>query len=119
MALLVLLHAALAVAAPVVGRRFGKGVFAFVGVAPAATFIWALANASDVLDGRSLGETSEWVPQLGLALDFRLDAFSLIMVLLISGVGVLVFGYCASYFGPRPDLGRFAMYLTGFAGAML
>ncbi|HSL57555.1 MAG TPA: hydrogen gas-evolving membrane-bound hydrogenase subunit E [Acidimicrobiales bacterium] len=119
MALLVLLHAVLAVAAPAVGRRYGKGVFAFVALAPAATFVWALARAAEVLDGGSVRETAEWVPQLGLALDFRLDAFSLVMVLLVSGVGVLVFLYCASYFGPRPDLGRFAMYLTGFAGAML
>lgn len=119
MALLVLLHAALAIVAPFAARRLGKGVFGAVALAPAATFVWALSRAGEVLDGGEVRETTEWVPQLGLALDFRLDAFALVMVLLVSGVGLLVFGYCASYFGDRPDLGRFAMYLTAFAGAML
>ena len=46
------------------------------------------------------------------------------MGLLVSGIGVLVLGYSASYFDPsrhggEPDLGRLAGLMVGFAGAML
>jgi len=119
MALLVLLHAALAATAPLVSRRVGKAVFAWVAVAPLATLVWAGTHAGAVLDGRPVVETAAWVPELGLELAFRLDAFGLVMVGLVSGIALLVFAYCPSYFGARPDLGRFAMYLTAFSGAML
>ncbi|MBC7374149.1 MAG: DUF4040 domain-containing protein, partial [Frankiales bacterium] len=60
------------------------------------------------------------VPGLGLTLDLRLDALSLLMVTLVSGVGALMFVYCAGYFdGDQRGVGRFAGVLTAFAGAML
>ena len=114
------LHLALALVAPLAARRLGRRVFLLVALAPAATAVWAASRAGSVLDGRAVTSTTSWVPGLGLTLDLRLDALALLMVTLVSGVGTLVFLYCASYFsdGDRA-VGRFAGVLTGFAGAML
>ncbi len=113
------LHAVLAAAAPAVSRRLGRGVFAVCAVAPAATVAYALARAPAAFDGAPASETVAWAGRLGLDLQLRLDAFAVLMVLLVSGIGVLIFAYCAWYFGPRPDLGRFAATLLAFAGSML
>jgi multicomponent Na+:H+ antiporter subunit A len=117
---LVALHAFVAACAPYVYARIGRRVFVWCALAPGATCVWAAAQSSSVLDGRAVTESVAWVPQLGLALSMRLDAFSLLMVALVSGIGVLVFLYASCYFagdeGSR--LGVFAAQLTGFAGAM-
>lgn len=64
--------------------------------------------------------TLSWIPALGIDLDFRLDTLSWLMVLLVGGVGALVLVYCSAYFSPASgNLGRFAAFLVGFAGAML
>ena len=70
-----------------------------------AVFAWALVQAPGVLDGKVPTSTVEWVPSLGLSFGFRLDGFSLLMVLLVGGIGLLVQLYAAQYFGPtRPEL---------------
>ncbi|NLA35118.1 MAG: DUF4040 domain-containing protein [Actinobacteria bacterium] len=61
----------------------------------------------------------EWVPALGLNLDLRLDAFAALMVLLVSGIGLLVFLYATRYFGDKPGVGRLCGLLTLFSGSML
>jgi multicomponent Na+:H+ antiporter subunit A len=117
---LLVLHLALALLAPAAGARIGRRVFVLVALAPAATAVWAATQAGRVLDGDPVTSTTSWVPGLGLTLDLRLDALALLMVTLVSGIGTLVFLYCARYFAAdRPGLGRFAGVLTGFAGAML
>src|SRR5680860_18990 len=119
MILLVLLHAAIAVASPALGKVLGRRVFAWIAIAPVATLVWLGANLGEVLDGGEITESTQWVAGLDLTLSFRLDAFAALMVMLVSGIGVLVFAYAAFYFYERPDLGRFAMLLCGFSGAML
>ncbi|CAN5347950.1 Na+/H+ antiporter subunit A [soil metagenome] len=116
---LLALHAAVALAAPTVARRAGRWVFALCALAPAAVVVWAAGRAGGILAGRAVEETLRWVPALDLAVTLRVDGFSLLMIALVSGVGLLIFAYSWSYFEPRPDLGRFAAALTGFAGAML
>ncbi len=119
LAFLLILHAMLAAIALASGPRLGRSVFLVVAVAPLATVGWALSAAASVLDGNVRSTELGWVPELGLALDLRLDAFALLMVGLVSGIGVLVFLYAFAYFSDRPDLGRFAATLTAFAGSML
>ncbi|MEX2291431.1 MAG: Na+/H+ antiporter subunit A [Mycobacteriales bacterium] len=120
MLVLLALHLVLALVAPAAGARIGRRVFLLVALAPAATTVWAATQAAAVLDGRPVSFAAAWVPGLDLTLDLRLDALALLMVTLVSGVGTLVFLYCASYFpSEQRGLGRFAGVLTGFAGAML
>lgn len=122
---LLALHLALAILAPVGVRLWGRGAFLALAVAPGAAFVWALGQSRGVLDaaeGRApaIVESAEWVPALGLTLDFRLDTLGWLMALVVGGVGALVLAYCAAYFAPGSrHLGRFAGAFVAFAGAML
>ncbi|GAA3171152.1 hypothetical protein GCM10020255_059890 [Rhodococcus baikonurensis] len=60
-----------------------------------------------------------WVPGLSMDIDFRFDALSAIMAVLVLGVGTLILIYCARYFNDdEPRLGIFAAEMVAFAGAM-
>ncbi len=119
MVALLALHAVAGVVALSGARRLGRWVLVLGGVAPAATVVWAATKAGAVLDGGTVVQSVEWVPELDLGIDLRLDAFSLLMVVLVSGIGTLVFAYAWSYFGRAEKVGRVAGLLTLFAGAML
>jgi multicomponent Na+:H+ antiporter subunit A len=113
---LLLLHAAVAVLAAAVGRRLGRAVFALAAVPSAAAVAFGLAAAPEVLAGGAVDQVVDWVPSIGLSL----DALSLLMLGLVSGIGLLIFAYAAGYFdADRPDLGRYAGLLCAFSGAML
>ncbi|HMO11103.1 MAG TPA: proton-conducting transporter membrane subunit, partial [Actinotalea sp.] len=74
----------------------------------------------EVMAGDGPVETVGWVPQIGLDLAFRLDSLSWFMVILVTGVGALVFVYSSGYFSATAGgLGRFAGVLVAFAGSML
>lgn len=102
------------------GSRLGRRGFLIGGIAPLATFVWLLTKLSDVLDGKPVVQHIDWVPQLGIDIDLRLDAFGALMVLLIAGIGVAVSVYSAAYFSSTSTtLGRTSGLLAIFAGAML
>lgn len=114
------LHAAVSLGVAWVGRRHGhRAAFALASLAPLGTLAWVAPKVSGILDGVALQSRVEWVPSLGLIVDLRLDAFSLVMVGLISGIGLLICWYSIWYFSPAAELGRLASLLTSFAGAML
>jgi multicomponent Na+:H+ antiporter subunit A len=117
---LLCLHAVVATAAPWLYPRFGRRIFWWCAVAPAATLVWLGWHLADIGRGEVLAESADWVPQLGLELSVRLDAFSTLMVALVAGIGTLVFVYSVSYFADHeePKLGTLAAYLTAFAGSM-
>ena len=79
-----------------------------------------LAQLGTVTGGGEVRETTPWVPSLDLEVALRLDALSLTLAALVTGVGALVLLYCARYFEPDDEgLGRFAGVMTAFAGSML
>ncbi|MWB98616.1 Na+/H+ antiporter subunit A [Agromyces seonyuensis] len=114
------LFAALAVATPFLARVLHARVFLVIALLPAAVFVWLATLLPAVLDGGIPTERVEWIPQFGIALDFRLDALSLLLALIVTGIGAGVLAYCARYFDDdEPGLGRFAALLLAFAGVML
>jgi multicomponent Na+:H+ antiporter subunit A len=116
---LVALHALVGLAVVAFGGRLGRRALALGVAAPAATAVWLIARAPGVLDGGVVRERVSWVPALGIEVGFRLDGFALLLGLVVSVVGVLVFAYAASYLDPwQPRYGRLAGLLTLFAGAM-
>ena len=120
MLLLLAAHVVAAVAAPVVMRWLGRRGFLLLALVPASALVWALGWSADVMDGRGPGQHVAWVPHLDMSLTFRLDTLSWLMVLLVTGVGTLVFIYSAGYFSAKAaGLGRFAGVLVAFAGSML
>ncbi len=117
---LLALHLVVGIGIVAGGRMLGRQAFLLAGVAPLATVIWAATNASSVIDGDPVTESFAWVGRLGIAIDLRLDAFALVMVALVSGIGLLICVYSLGYFRhDQPGLARLAGVLTLFAGAML
>ncbi|TYK48099.1 hydrogen gas-evolving membrane-bound hydrogenase subunit E [Actinomadura decatromicini] len=109
---LVLAHAVAAVAVPWALGRHRRAMGCAAAVLPLATAVWAVSRAG----GADVTSSLEWAPDLGLAVDLRLDALAVVMLVLVGGVGAVVLCYSAWYF-ERPE-----RLLTGtliaFAGAM-
>jgi multicomponent Na+:H+ antiporter subunit A len=113
-------HALGVVAVAALAGRLGRRVYLLAAVPPAAAVVAAAAVAPAVLAGRPVVETYPWAASLGLEVALRLDAFALLMVALVSGIGVLVFVYATAYFaGYARRHATFAATLLGFSGAML
>jgi multicomponent Na+:H+ antiporter subunit A len=118
MTTVVLVHVAVAALVGVAGGRLRARVFWLAALAPATTVAWVIARGGDILDGQAYTQRYEWVPGLGVDLSFRVDAFSLLLLGIIGGIGVLVMLYASSYFHHEPGLARFGALLVGFTGAM-
>ncbi len=118
MLVLIALHFIVALSAPFAARAFGRRVLLLGAAVSAVTFVWLLSQVGEVLDGGVVTENLVWVGDIGLELSMRLDGFGLMMAMLVSGIGVLVFIYATAYM-PRENNGRFCAYLVAFAGSML
>lgn len=117
---ILVLHLAVAVLLPRLVRSMGSRAFLVASLPPAVSAVWALSQAPDVVAGRPSASSIAWVPALGVTFDFRLDALALAMVVLVSGVGTVIFCYSAGYFGDKErGLGRTSAVLVLFAGSML
>jgi multicomponent Na+:H+ antiporter subunit A len=117
---LLLAHLAAAVCAPVLVRYLGRQAFLVLALVPALSCGWILTRIGAVTGGGDVRETVPWVPALDLSVSLRLDALSLTLAALVTGVGALVLFYCARYFEAGDEgNGRFAGTLTAFAGSML
>ncbi len=120
MATLLLCHLMVGAGIVVAGRRLGRSALWPAAVPPLLTLVWLAGQWSTISAGGSVEQSFSWVPELGLAIDLRLDGMAALMVLLVSGIGLLVTGYAASYFPTSSDgLGRLIGLLVLFAGAML
>ncbi|MFD3628831.1 Na+/H+ antiporter subunit A [Streptomyces sp. NPDC058726] len=109
-------HAGVAAAIPWWQRRLGRAVWIVAALVPLAAVAWAGTRAAGVLEGGDYRESLSWAPSLGLTIDLRLDALSLLMLWIVAGVGALVLLYCRYYI--ERDAGRQASLLLAFAGAM-
>ncbi len=120
MLFLVAAHFVAGALAPAAVRRLGRRAFLLLALVPLAAFAWATSRTVPVLHGEPPTETFRWVPTLGLELALSMGTLQWVMVLLVTGVGCLVLGYCARYFADgQAGLGGFAGVLVAFAGAML
>ncbi|MFM2042896.1 MAG: hypothetical protein RLY86_1472 [Pseudomonadota bacterium] len=104
--------------APLVGRLAGRHTALVAALLSGGLFVLLLFWLGPVAEGPVLQSTA-WVPSLGIDLAFRLDGFSLLFALLITGIGTLVLVYSGAYMAGDPDLPRFLAYILGFMGAML
>lgn len=90
-------------------------------IVPAALFILFASLGAGLEGDSALVETTRWVPSLGVSLVLRLDGFSLLFCLLITGIGTLVTVYAGAYFAekPREKGANFLALILLFTGAML
>lgn len=104
---------------PVLALVMRRWVFIFIAALPAAVFVWLLTLIPTIAGEGRRAEALQWIPALDISLSFRLDAISLVLALVVTGIGALVLLYCAWYFtDDEPGLGRFAGLLLGFSGVM-
>lgn len=61
----------------------------------------------------------EWIPSLGINFSFYVDAFSALFLVLITGIGSMVFLYSAGYFKHTPNHQRLLIILPLFMLAMM
>ena len=105
--------------APLLFRFLGRNAFLLLAAVPLTGLMFSIIQAPAVLAGRPPWELYDWLPVLDMSIIFRMDTLSWILSLMVTGVGTLVFVYCARYFSERdPGLGEFAAHLTAFAGMM-
>src|SRR3546814_15804241 len=83
---------------PALTRVLGRRVFLALATVPLATLVWALAQTARIRDGGSVTSVIEWLPSLRFEIALQMDVLQWLMVLIVSGIGVLVMAYCAWYF---------------------
>jgi multicomponent Na+:H+ antiporter subunit A len=116
--ILLAVHVAIALLLVATGRRLGSRSFLVGALAPSATLVWAVAALIRGTSSAPITESWTWVSALDLQLTFRADGLSLVMLVVIGGIGLLVFGYSSGYFEGSPDSAKVAALLVAFAGAM-
>ncbi len=77
--------------------------------------------APSVASGHVVHHAWSWVPSLNVALSLRLDGFSLLFALLITGIGTLVVLYATAYLSNagRDGRARFIFLILAFMASML
>ncbi|MDQ0207808.1 Na+/H+ antiporter subunit A [Alkalicoccobacillus murimartini] len=92
----------------------------FVFPIPLVLFIYLTTSIPGIANGETFMHTVSWIPSLGINFTTYLDGLSLILALLITGVGTLVIFYSVFYLSmKREALHNFYIYLLLFMGAML
>ncbi|TDS16060.1 putative monovalent cation/H+ antiporter subunit A [Sphingobacterium paludis] len=86
---------------------------------PVLLFLFYLLHIPTIAGGTNLLQGVNWVPSLGVNLDFRLDGLSLLFALLITGIGSAIFFYARTYLKGHVYYDRFFAYLLLFMSAML
>jgi len=102
----------------VFGRRASGWLLAIL---PASLFAFFLGYAPAIESGKAVTQTVPWAPSLGVELAFRLDGFSFLFALLITGIGALVVIYAGAYLSGDSDRARarFFTLILSFMTAML
>ena len=95
-----------------------KNRYWLLALLPASLFTYLLSLVSQVQNAE-LVQTYSWFPSLGVDLKFVLDGFSLLMSLLITGIGTFILLYAAGYLGKDKYVGRFYVLILIFMTSML
>jgi multicomponent K+:H+ antiporter subunit A len=102
-------------------QRLGRRMVAMAAALPAFLALLLLFYAAPAVIGEgALWQVAlPWLPELGLALAFRLDGLAWLFALLILGIGLLVILYGHYYLYKSDPGGRFFSLLLLFMAAML
>ena len=92
---------------------------AFTASATILALILLLLCAPAVMRGEVLTFGIDWLPSLGLNVNFMLDGLGLLFAGLILGIGLLIILYARFYLSREDPMGQFYTYLLLFQGAMV
>lgn len=115
---MILIPLAAAAAAPLLHRLLRAHAAPLLAVVPAGVAA-VLATRLPLEPAGAWTEALPWIPDLGVALAFRLDGLSVTFGLLICCIGALVLLYAGAYMRTEQRLGRLCALLLLFLGAML
>jgi len=100
--------------------RAGRNTCATITFATTALALTGLLlNAPAIWRGDVIIEHYEWLPQLGLNVNFMLDGLGFLFALMILGIGLLIITYARFYLSKDDPMGSFYTYLLLFQGAMV
>ncbi|MFO8142071.1 MAG: putative monovalent cation/H+ antiporter subunit A [Marinobacter sp.] len=108
----------LAIVVPLLHRVAGKYIGWLLALLPASLVAYFSTFLSQVQDGPLLLEY-QWLPGLGISLNFLVDGLSLTFALLISGIGTFILIYAGSYLAGHKYLARFFVIMLAFMASML
>lgn len=108
-----------AVLSPLLERRLGRRAAPLLALVPAALFVSFVRHVPEISAGGMRTASLAWIAELGVSLSFRLDGLSLLMALVVTGVGAVVLLYAGSYMEGHPRRGNLFGYLLAFLAAML
>lgn len=91
----------------------------FFSAVPILLFVYFLSKIPTLSSGEILTWSYQWVPSLGINLDFELNGLSMLFALMITGIGSLVYVYSTYYLKGHPYIDRFYGYLSMFMASML
>lgn len=105
---------------PLIHKRIGSlHIGWLVLLVPLTLFVIFIIQIPAVSNGETFIQTVDWIPSLGINFTAYLDGLSLIMALLITGMGSLVVLYSIYYLSSSDSFPHFYAYLLLFMGAML
>ncbi|WP_430817600.1 hydrogen gas-evolving membrane-bound hydrogenase subunit E [Carboxylicivirga sp. RSCT41] len=119
MLIILILYLVLAFALFLIPAKLSKYNSLLIAVFHLSLFSFFITHLPDVAAGNSINIQREWIPQLGLNFELRLDGLSMVFALLITFIGFLVFIYAGTYMKSYTGTIKFYFYLTLFSGAML
>lgn len=100
-------------------RIFSRLAGWILALLPAGLFTALIWQLPVLKEQQFIAARLPWMPGLGVELSFRLDGFSLLFALIITGIGALVIIYGSGYLKGHPLLARFYAYILMFMASML
>jgi len=105
---------------PALMIRAGRNACATTTFAVTLTALLILLSlAPRVFAGEVVQYRLEWLPSLGLDVNFFVDGYGLLFAGLILFIGLLIITYARYYLAKEDPMGRFMAYLLLFQGAMV
>lgn len=102
------------------GKYLAVKFYKIISLLPFSLFLYFASKIPKIQAGdKGIYFSYEWMPSLGVNLNFTIDGLSLLFNLLITGIGSLVFLYASYYMKKEVLAPRFFGFLTAFMGAMI
>jgi len=100
--------------------RFMRGWTGWVlALYPLGLMVDYAGRAAQIAAGQTLRVSYPWMPAFDVRLALRLDGWSLLFAILITGIGALVLIYSGGYLAGHRQQGRFYAFLLMFMASML
>ncbi len=91
----------------------------WIAIIQIAAFVWFILKIQPISPDYYESLFIQWIPEIGINIEFLLDGLSMAFALLVTGIGALVFLYAHSYMKGYEATDKFYFYLFLFSGAML